>query len=412
MRHQSAPHPPNPSTAEPRNSTLMTDLHSVQSTDVLTLRRTVLDLADGRELIYFDEPDAPSRTALDTRPLPATPAGSTMRYDALLDEWVAIAAQRQDRIFLPPADLCPLCPSTPGNPSEIPSDSYDVVVFENRFPSFAGIPEPIENRAGTADTEDGPLGVTPQPLDEPERPAVGRCEVVCFTSEHTSSFAELSVRRAELVIAAWADRTVRLSRLPGVEQVFPFENRGQAIGVTLHHPHGQIYAYPFLPPRTRTMLDAATAHRSDTGARLGESLLQRELETGDRIVFQHGDWVAFVPFAARWPIEVHLRSTRPVPDFAALDEKARADLAVAYLDLLGRLDRVYDRPLPYVAAWHQAPVRIGRDLLDLHLEIFSVQRAADRLKYLAGSESAMGVFVNDRNPEDVAAQLRRLGDHR
>jgi UDPglucose--hexose-1-phosphate uridylyltransferase len=199
-------------------------------------RRTAVRLADGRELIYFDEKPA-DRSAPDRRDLPPPPPASELRYDPLLDEWVAVAGHRQTRTFLPPANECPLCPSTSDFASEIPADDYDVVVFENRFPSFS----------------DRIVDAAPEPCTPvtPVRPGIGRCEVVCFTADHNRAFADLPPERVRTVMEAWADRTVELSRLAGVEQVFCFENRGEEIGVTLHHPHGQIYAYPYVTPPSR-----------------------------------------------------------------------------------------------------------------------------------------------------------------
>lgn len=343
------------------------------------MKRTSTRLADGRELIYFDRRDDAVRGAPDTRPPPARPPASELRHDPVLDEWVAIAAHRQDRTFLPPSDACPLCPSAPGRPTEIPSAEYEVVVFENRFPSY-----------GAA---------------EPGGPG-GRCEVVCFASAHDSSFAALPPAQVRTVVEAWADRTAELSALPGVEQVFCFENRGEEIGVTLHHPHGQIYAYPFIPPRTRQMLAAARRHRDRNEGDLFADVLAAERAAGIRVVAANELWTAFVPYAARWPFEIHLYPHRRVPDLPALDTAEREAFGSLYLDVLNRLDRLFGRPLPYVSAWHQAPVRTDRDLAYLHLELFSIQRAPGKLKHLAGSESAMGAFVNDVRPEEAARLLR------
>ena len=254
-------------------------------------------------------------------------------------------------------------------------------MFENRFPSFVG---PV--------VESDALGVFDQ------HAAWGRCEVVCFTPEHEGSFAGLDKERARLVIEAWADRTCELSNTPGVEQVFVFENRGEAIGVTMRHPHGQIYAYPFLTPTTRAQLDSASRHLAATGRNLYEDIVAAELADGSRVVLQSEHWVAFVPFAARWPVEAHLYPRRRVPDLAALTDAERDDLADAFFGI----------PLPYIAAWHQAPLHDRRDLGALHLELFSVQRSADKLKFLAGSESAMGSFINDREPEAIAERLREV----
>ncbi|HET9144298.1 galactose-1-phosphate uridylyltransferase [Actinophytocola sp.] len=337
------------------------------------MKRTQVRLADGRTLIYFDRDEGADRTAPDTRTLPALGPGGELRHDALLDEWVSVASHRQDRTFLPPADECPLCPSRPGRPTEIPAAGYEVAVFENRFATFR----------------------------EPH----GRCEVVCFTSDHTASFAELPAGQVGTVLAAWADRTAELSALPNVEQVFCFENFGEEIGVTLHHPHGQIYAYPYVTPRTARMLDAVRRHTGDLFA----EVLAAERSAGVRVVAANELWTAFVPHSARWPFEVHLYPHRKVADLTGLDEAERDAFAEVYLDVLGRFRRVFDRPLPYISAWYQAPVRAGRELVHLHLRLFSIRRAPDKLKYLAGSESAMGAFINDIPPERAAELLRAAG---
>ena len=359
-------------------------------------------LADGRELIYYDDPETtlgPDR-AVDARDLAPRPETATMRRDVLTGDWVSVAAARQNRAFLPPAHLDPLSPQTPTNPSEIPS-LYDVAVFENKSPSFGP--------ALAVPHGDAPAGVdAPRDLDDLVAPglgrtrtSVGRCEVVCFSPEHSGSFGSLSATRARTVIEAWADRTAALSALPGIEQVFPFENRGEAIGVTLPHPHGQIYAYPYITPRTTSLLASID--------REGPDLFSRILEferAGDRVILEGEHWTAFVPFAARWPIEIHLLPHRHVADFAETTDAERDELAPLYLRLLRGVDALYDTPTPYIAAWHQAPVHRGRDSARLHLQLTSPRRAADKLKVLAGSEAAMGAWIGDVPPETAAASLR------
>jgi len=339
--------------------------------------RTRVELADGRELFYFDIDTTASRDHADQRELPARSPAGELRFDVARGEWVTVAASRQTRPFLPPTDECPLCPSRAGALTEIPAPAYEVAVFENRFPSFGGL------ATGDHDT-----------------PAHGRCEVVCFTDDHGVAFSQLSPRRVELVLAALADRTRELSALPDVAQVFCFENRGEEIGVTLHHPHGQIYAYPFVTPTTEQMLNRAAARPA-----LFAGILAAE-RSDERVVASNELWTAFVPLAARWPFEVHIYPHRQVPDLAALPEEFRAAFAPLYLDVLRGLDALFDSPLPYVSGWHQAPVDRGRDLAWLHLELYSVRRAPGKLKYLAGSESAMGAFINDIQPE-LAARLIR-----
>ncbi len=350
------------------------------------VKKTSTRLADGRELIYYDLRDDTVRDAVDKRPLDRTVTTSEVRRDPLLGDSVAIASHRQGRIYHPPANECPLCPSEGDRLSEIPDASYDAVVFENRFPSLAG--------------------------------DSGRCEVVCFTSDHNASFADLTDEQARLVLDAWTDRTAELSHLPSVEQVFCFENRGAEIGVTLGHPHGQIYAYPFTTPRTALMLRSIAAHKDATGGEnLFDAVLEREL-ADERIVLRTEHWVAFVPYAAHWPYEVHLYPTRRVPDLLALDEDARSEFPKVYLELLRRFDRIFgegEPPTPYIAAWHQAPFGtleefegVQREDFALHLELFTIRRTSGKLKFLAGSESGMNVFINDVPPERAAERLREV----
>ncbi|MFF5146192.1 galactose-1-phosphate uridylyltransferase [Streptomyces sp. NPDC013157] len=350
------------------------------------MKKTSTRLADGRELIYYDLRDDTVRDAVDRRPLERTHTTSEVRRDALLGDQVAIASHRQGRTYHPPADQCPLCPTKGDRLSEIPDSSYDVVVFENRFPSLAG--------------------------------DSGRCEVVCFTSDHDASFASLTEEQARLVLDAWTDRTSELSHLPSVEQVFCFENRGEEIGVTLGHPHGQIYAYPFTTPRTALMLRSLAAHKEATGGEnLFDAVLAREL-ADERVVLEGEHWVAFVPYSAHWPYEVHLYPKRRVPDLLGLDEAARSEFPQVYLELLRRFDRIFgegEPPTPYIAAWHQAPFGtleefdgVTRDDFALHLELFTIRRTSGKLKFLAGSESGMSVFINDVPPERAAERLREV----
>ncbi|GLJ60837.1 galactose-1-phosphate uridylyltransferase [Microbacterium barkeri] len=364
--------------------------------------KRVARLADGRELIYYDDPGTtlPEERRIDERELGPRPETATMRRDVLTGDWISVAAARQNRAFLPPAELDPLAPQTPTNPSEVPS-LYDVAVFENKSPSFGPALDVATGDAPAA--VDPPLGL--EDLEAPglgrSRTSVGRCEVVCFSPEREGSFGTQTETRARTVIEAWADRTAALSALPGIRQVFPFENRGEQIGVTLHHPHGQIYAYPYITPRTKLLLQAIERE----GADLFERIIAFE-QQGPRVVLEAEHWIAYVPFAARWPVEVHLAPRRHAPDFAALTDVERDELASVYLRLLQGVDRLYDTPTPYIAAWHQAPVDVARDTARLHLQLTSPRRAADKLKYLAGSEAAMGAWIGDVPPEQTAERLR------
>lgn len=372
---------------------------SAQRLGAGVVRRSAL-LADGRELFYYDDPGTPlgPERAIDRRTLDPRPETATMRQDVLTGDWITYATSRQNRVMLPSAEADPLAPQTPTNPSEVPAN-YDVAVFENRSPSFGPGLSPANDQAGFAERASFADLATIE--FERSLPSVGRCEVVSFSPDYAGSFGTQTVTRARTIIEAWADRTATLSALPGIKQVFPFENRGEEIGVTLPHPHGQIYAYPYVTPRTQRLL----ASIDRTSPSLFARVLDTEQRSG-RVVLLGEHWTAFVPFAARWPLEVHLMPHRHAPDLAALTDAERDELAPLYLRLLRGVDALYATPTPYIAAWHQAPVRVGRDTVRVRLELTSTRRAADKLKFLAGSEAAMSAWTAEIMPEVAAARLR------
>ena len=359
---------------------------------------TRVSLADGRGLLFLALPGHCPAPVEDRRPLPERDRDqSQLRFDPTTGQWVIIAARRQDRTYKPPADQCPLCPGPTGLTSEVPAADYDVVVFENRFPSLSG--------------DGGALSVpTGGDFDAfVSAPGHGRTEVICFSPEHDGSFAQLQPAHARLVVQAWRHRTADLMDVPGIEQVFCFENRGEEIGVTLTHPHGQIYGYPYLTPRTAAMLGQAREHRIHHGGNLFADLLAREVADGDRVVARTELFTAFVPFAARWPVEVHIYPNRFVHNLIELNEDELDGFAEIYLDMLGRFDRLYSTPLPYISALHQFAATDVQAEGYFHVELMSIRRSATKLKYLAASESAMDAFIGDVMPESVAQRLRELG---
>ncbi len=269
----------------------------------------------------------------------------------------------------------------------MPAPDYDVVVFENRFPSLSGVDgaTAMSRRRATASC--------------PHR-ARGRCEVIAFSSDHTGSSPTSTNAHARLVVEAWRHRTAELMARPGIEQVFCFENRGEEIGVTLTHPHGQIYGFPYLTPRTTTMLAQARAHRDRHGTNLFADILADEVGDGGRIIARDDAFTAFVPFASRWPVEVHIYPNRFVRNLIELDDAELDGFARIYLDVLRRFDRMYTAPLPYMSALHQYTDDDAQREGYFHVELISTRRSATKLKYLASSESAMEAFINDTTPED------------
>ncbi|HZW52786.1 MAG TPA: galactose-1-phosphate uridylyltransferase [Candidatus Elarobacter sp.] len=315
---------------------------------------------------------------------------SELRWHPLLGEWVATATQRQDRTFFPPEDYCPLCPTKPGKfPTEIPAETYDIVVFENKFPSLQRKPPPPAV-AGTA--------------LEPVEPSRGECEVVSYTPDHHATLAGSSVERIRHLVRVWRDRTRVLSARDEIAHVFPFENKGAAIGVTLTHPHGQIYAYPFVPPVVRREIAQAELHRARTGRCLFCDVRDAERADGRRVLAEEPGWIAYLPFFARYPYETHLVATRCVRALPDLGETEVRGLARILKRVLVGFDALFELSFPYIMAVHQAPK--GGAPYHLHVEFYPPLRSATKLKYLAGSEAGAGMYINDTLAEEKAAELR------
>lgn len=344
-----------------------------------SVERHDASLADGRTLRYYGPRAAQQAAFADTRDLPAVEVHVELRPDPWLGgDPVMLAGHRQSRTFLPQDDACPLCPSRPGRATEVPAPGYDVVAFDNRFPSL-----------------DAAVG--------------GACEVVCYTDRHAESFASLSDERVAALVRVLADRTAELSARDGVRQVFCFENRGLEIGVTLTHAHGQVYAYPFVPRLLDAYHDAASDHAEATGRCLACDLLAGERADGARVVVEGDAVTAYVPRAARWPYEVHVVPHACVPDLPGVVDAGSADeIGRVWREVVQRLDVVHGAPMPLTACWVQAAVDDLRPQ-HAHLRIQPLRRAPGKLKFLAGSESGAGAFALDVAPETAAEALRAVG---
>jgi len=320
---------------------------------------------------------------------------SELRYNPLLGEWLATATQRQDRTFLPPADFCPLCPTKPGSfPTEVPEPGYDIVAFENRFPSLRRQPE------DPAIESDGIYKV--------ER-SFGVCEVVLYSPDHNTSLAREPVEKIHRLVRVWRDRFEALEKHSFVKYVFIFENKGEAVGVTLHHPHGQIYAYPFVPPVVARELKQSKEYFEETGGCLLCEIRDKESKFEKRIVVDNDSFAAYIPFFARYPYEVHISSKRHLQAFSDFSNNEERDLAAILKQLLAAFDRLFDLSFPYIMAIHQRPSDGGDHAhYHFHIEFYPPMRTATKLKYLAGSEAGAGMFINDTLPEVKAAELRLL----
>lgn len=316
------------------------------------------------------------------------------RYDPTMGEWRMFARHRQDRTFLPAEDHCPLCPTRdPEKPTEIPFPAFDVVVFENRFPSL--VREPPDPEVAGSELY-------------PVEPSNGVNEVVVYSDDHDLSLGQMGTGRIARLVEVWANRYAELAARDDVGYVFVFENRGVAVGVTLHHPHGQIYAYPDIPPRPLRELEVALAHLQQRGTCVFCDVVARERADGVRVVADNESFMAFVPFAARYPYEIHVMPYRHAASLLDLTDPERLALADVLRVVLGGYDRLFGFPMPYVMSMHQAPADDGQHqaVSHLHLEFTPPHRTETKLKYLAGSELGAGAFINDTAPEDTAARLR------
>ncbi|HVL32525.1 MAG TPA: galactose-1-phosphate uridylyltransferase, partial [Actinomycetota bacterium] len=225
---------------------------------------------------------------------------------------------------------------------------------------------------------------------------------------HVVALADMSVDRVGRLVDVWSDRYAILGERDDVRYVLIFENRGIEMGVTLHHPHGQIYGFTDVPPRALAELRTARAHFERTERCVHCDVVGFERGEGVRVVADNPSFFAFVPFAARFPYEVHISARRHATSLLDLTDPERRALAEVLRSVLRGYDRLFGFPMPYVMVMHQSPTDDGRSLSfsHLHIELMPPYRTAEKLKYIAGSELGAGAFMNDTAPEETAAQLR------
>ncbi|QTL97346.1 galactose-1-phosphate uridylyltransferase [Iocasia frigidifontis] len=319
---------------------------------------------------------------------------SELRWDPVSREWVITATHRQNRTFKPPKDYCPLCPTKEGGfPTEVPED-YDLVVFQNKFPSLqANPPEPDIG------------GSVLYPVDKAE----GICEVVLFTPEHNGIMSREPLSRYVKLVKVWQDRYQELGSKDFIDYVFIFENKGEEVGVTLEHPHGQIYAYPFIPPKIKRELDSSRDHYEKEGECLFCSLIAEEIADGRRVVTSNDSFTAIVPFFARYTYEVHIYANNHLSSFNDFCAREIEDLAEILRTVIQKYDNLFGFVFPYIMAIHQQPTDgSGEEYSHFHIEFYPPYRTKDKLKYLAGSEAGAGAYINNSLPEDKAAELRKI----
>ena len=302
--------------------------------------------------------------------------GPELRRDELTGEWVVVAAQRQQRPNLPDTG-CPFCVGGLEAPAP-----YDVRSFPNRWPPLVPGPPPERTRRG-----------------EVELPAPGAAEIILYSPDHHASLATLGPDAALRVVELWAERTVALLARPEVAYVLVFENRGREVGATIDHPHGQLYAFSFVPPVPARELAVA----ADGGCPVCAQLRQEDTAR-TRVVVETDEWLGFVPYASGWPYGLVLAPRSHVDGLPALARDSRAGLATVLVDALGRYDRLFGRPFPYMLWVHQQP---NEELAHLHVHVAPPRRSADALRHVAAGELGSGTLFNPVRPEAAAEALRR-----
>jgi len=328
------------------------------------------------------------------------------RYHPLREEWVIVAAHRQNRPWIGetvvhreaplPAYLpdCTFCPGNARISGQVNATYVDTFVFDNDAHCVG---------------EDAPEPSAVEPPVFRNRAATGIARVVCYSPRHDTTLAELPLAQVARLVEVWQEQYRDLGNRPGIDHVLIFENKGAVVGVSNPHPHGQIYATNFVFKHIETEARAGARHKAKTGRVLFQDILDAEIHDGRRVLFENATAIAFVPYFARYAYEVYVAPKATVPSVDALGPAEVADFAEALSHVLVRFDNLWNRPFPYVMALHQAPTD-GGDYsgFHFHAEFHPPLRKPDLLKYLAGPEIGGGNFLSDTTPEEKAAELRAL----
>ncbi len=310
-----------------------------------------------------------------------------LRYNPLLQDWTMVASKRQNRPHLP-ADQCPFCPGS----GKVPQ-AYDVLAYNNDFPALSNNPP-----------EPDVSGSELYPVEK----AYGKCEVILYSSDHTSSMSSLSESHLRLVVDLWATRFAELAKDEKHKYIFIFENRGKEVGVTMPHPHGQIYAYPYIPQKLRVELDSSLKHYATTGHCLVCDIEQEEKMAAQRVIYESSHFLCFIPFFTDYPYGVFIVSKAHKQTLLEFTKEERSDLAHVLKRVTAGMDTLFDREFPYMMAMHQAPVN-GPDVSQhyhFHIEFYPPLREANRIKFLASSESGAWAPCNPTAVEETAVLLR------
>lgn len=302
-----------------------------------------------------------------------------------------VAANRQKRPHLS-GEACPFCPGS----GKVP-ESYEVFVYDNDFPALALSAPEVEAQNGIY----------------ANAPAIGKCEVILYTSDHNSCMSALPEARILKVIDLLTERTQELSKNPDIKYVFPFENRGKEVGVTMHHPHGQLYAYPFIPLKIKTELDNCKLFYQENNSNLFDKMNDEEKSFGKRMVFENESFLAYLPYFTDYPYGIFIVAKGDRGDLTEFSSSEKKDLANVLKKVTQSLDAIFDRPMPYMMCFHQTPVNSpeyadARKYYRFHIEFYPALREKDKIKWYASSEMGAWAALNPLVVEDCAEELRTI----
>lgn len=310
-----------------------------------------------------------------------------LRWNPLIKDWVMIASHRQNRPQMP-KDWCPFCPGS----GKVP-DNFTVYKYDNDFPALSQNPsEPDDVATDLYKT----------------KPAYGKCEVVLYSPKHTVTLPELSQPHIRELVDLWTERFVEISKDEKIKYVFIFENRGDVVGVTMPHPHGQIYGYSVIPKKIELELDACKEHFEETNKCLICNMIEDEKKAGSRIIFENDEFVVFLPFYCEYPYGMYIAAKRHVQNLSELTDKEKDSLAQVLKETAGTLDSLFDYTFPYMMCMYQNPVN-GDDTSDyyhFHIAFYPPMRSADKQKFNASSETGAWAHCNPTAPEEKAIELR------
>ena len=311
-----------------------------------------------------------------------------LRWHPLIKDWVIIASHRQDRPQMP-KDWCPFCPGS----GRVP-DSYTVLKYDNDFPALSQNP-PVPDEVSTRFYK--------------MKEAYGKCEVILYSPRHTITLPELSVEHVKGLVDLWVERFIELSKDEKIKYIFIFENRGELVGVTMPHPHGQIYGYSYIPKKIELELDACKEYYDEKGACLICDMIKDEMEFKERVIFEDEHFVVFLPFFTEYPYGIYIVSKRHIQNLGQFAENEKLSLAGTVRDAAGTLDSLFGFQFPYMMCMHQDPVNSGvfSDYYHFHIEFFPPLRSSNKQKFNASSETGAWAHANPTKPEEKAEELRQ-----